>query len=71
MPKMKWWGKTLRVLGIILMRITSAFPLMAGIGTTFVAVTAKNFGPKMAVIHRIAGCIFFSLSSQPPSECTW
>jgi hypothetical protein len=50
MLKTKWWGKTLRVLGIILMGITSVFTLMAGIGTTCVAVAAENFGPKMAVI---------------------
>lgn len=46
----KWWGKTLRVIGIILMGITAVFTLMAGIGTTCVAVAAKNFGPRMAVI---------------------
>lgn len=50
MSKTKWWGKTLRVLGIILMGITSAFTLMAGIGTTCVAVAAESFGPKMAAI---------------------
>ncbi len=50
MQKTKWWGKTLRVLGIILMGITSVFTLMAGIGTTCVAVAAKNFGSKMAPI---------------------
>ena len=50
MAKTKWWGKTLRVLGIISMGITAVFTLMAGIGTTCVAVAAKNFGPKMAAI---------------------
>ncbi len=50
MNNSKWWGKTLRVTGIILMGITAAFTLMAGIGTTCVAVAAKNFGPKMATI---------------------
>lgn len=50
MAKTKWWGKSLRVVGIILMGITSVFTLMAGIGTTCVAVAAENFGPKMAVI---------------------
>ncbi|MBW6471997.1 MAG: hypothetical protein K0B14_02630 [Anaerolineaceae bacterium] len=50
MSKTKWWGKTLRVVGIILMGITSVFTLMAGIGTTCVAVAAESFGPKMAVI---------------------
>jgi hypothetical protein len=50
MQKTKWWGKALRVLGIILMGITSVFTLMAGIGTTCVAVAAENFGPKMAAI---------------------
>ena len=51
MQKTKWWGKTLRVLGIIFMGITAVFTLMAGIGTTCVAVAAKNFGPKMAAIE--------------------
>lgn len=46
----KWWGKTLRVIGIIFMGITAIFTLMAGIGTTCVAVAASNFGPKMAAI---------------------
>ncbi|PKO06709.1 MAG: hypothetical protein CVU41_05055 [Chloroflexi bacterium HGW-Chloroflexi-3] len=50
MSGLKWWGKTLRVIGIILMGITAAFTIMSGIGTTCVAVAAKNFGPKMAVI---------------------
>jgi hypothetical protein len=50
MSKTKWWGKTLRVLGIILMGITSVFTLMAGIGTTCVAVAAENFSEKMAVL---------------------
>ncbi len=50
MAKIKWWGKTLRVLEIISMGITAVFTLMAGIGTTCVAVAAKNFGPKMAAI---------------------
>lgn len=50
MSDTKWWGKILRVLGIIFMGITAVFTLMAGIGTTCVAVAAKNFGPKMAAI---------------------
>jgi Kef-type K+ transport system membrane component KefB len=48
MSQTKWWGKTLRVVGIILMGITAVFTLMAGIGTTCVAVAAKNFSENMA-----------------------
>jgi Kef-type K+ transport system membrane component KefB len=48
MSQTKWWGKTLRVVGIVLMGITAVFTLMAGIGTTCVAVAAKNFSPNMA-----------------------
>ena len=50
MSNTKWWGKTLKVIGIILMGITAVFTLMAGIGTTCVAVAAENFGENMAPI---------------------
>lgn len=41
MAKMKWWGKTLRVLGIISMGIAAVFTLMTGVGTTCIAVAVK------------------------------
>ena len=50
MEKPKWWGKTLRVIGIIFLGITAVATIMAGIGTTCVAVAAENFGPNMAII---------------------
>jgi len=50
MSKNKWWGKTLRVSGIILMGLTAVFTLMAGIGTTCVAFAAEKFSEKMALL---------------------
>lgn len=50
MENTKWWGKTLRIIGIIFLGITAVATIMAGIGTTCVAVAAKNFGPNMAKI---------------------
>lgn len=46
----KGWAKFLRVLAIVFMGITAVFTLMAGIGTTCVAVAAASFGPNMALI---------------------
>jgi hypothetical protein len=45
-----WWGKTLRVIGIVLMSLTAAFTLMGGIGTTCVALNPTGFGGKFAGI---------------------
>jgi len=45
-----WWGKTLRVIGIVLMSLTAAFTLMGGIGTTCVALNPAGFGGKFAGI---------------------
>ncbi len=46
----KSWAKVLRIIGIIFMSITAVFTLMAGIGTTCVAVAAASFGESMAPI---------------------
>jgi hypothetical protein len=45
-----WWGKTLRVIGIVLMSLTAAFTLLGGIGTTCVALNPTGFGGKFAGI---------------------
>lgn len=45
-----WWGKTLRITGIVLMSLTAAFTLMGGIGTTCVALNPTGFGGKFAGI---------------------
>ncbi|MFC2028875.1 hypothetical protein ACFLTX_03000 [Chloroflexota bacterium] len=45
MSKNKWWAKTLRIVGIILMSLTGAFTLMGGLGTSCVALKPKGFGP--------------------------
>lgn len=50
MSDRKGWAKVLRVVGIIFMGITAVFTLMAGIGTTCVAVAAASFGASMAPI---------------------
>lgn len=45
-----WWGKTLRILGIVLMSLTAAFTLMGGAGTTCVALNPTGFSGKFAGI---------------------
>jgi hypothetical protein len=45
-----WWGKTLRVIGIVLMSLTAAFTLLGGIGTTCVALNPAGFGGKFSGI---------------------
>jgi hypothetical protein len=45
-----WWGKTLRIIGIVLMSLTAAFTLMGGIGTTCVALNPTGFSGKFAGI---------------------
>jgi len=40
----KWWGKTSRTIGIVLMSITAVFTLMGGVGTTCVAINPTGFG---------------------------
>ena len=39
----KWWAKTLRYTGIVLMSLTAAFTLMGGAGTTCVALNPTGF----------------------------
>jgi hypothetical protein len=46
----KGWAKALRVIAIIFMGITAVFTLMAGIGTTCVALAAEKFSASMALI---------------------
>jgi hypothetical protein len=45
-----WWGKTLRIVGIVLMSLTAAFTLMGGAGTTCVALDPTGFGGRFAGI---------------------
>jgi hypothetical protein len=45
-----WWGKSLRIVGIVLMAVTAAFTLMGGAGTTCVALNPAGFGGKFAGI---------------------
>jgi len=45
-----WWGKALRILGIVLLSLTAAFTLMGGIGTTCVALNPQGFEGKFAGI---------------------
>ena len=48
MSRNTWWGKTLRLIGILLMGITALFTLAGGAGTTCVAVNPTGFGENMA-----------------------
>lgn len=45
-----WWGRTLRILGIVLLSLTAAFTLMGGAGTTCVALNPTGFGGKFSGI---------------------
>lgn len=40
----KWWSKTLRLVGIVLMALTAIFTTMGGVGTSCVALNPKGFG---------------------------
>ncbi len=44
MSRNTWWGKLLRIIGIILMSLTAAFTLMGGAGTSCVALNPTGFG---------------------------
>jgi hypothetical protein len=46
----KWWAKLLRVIGIILMGLTSVFTIMGGLGTTCVALSPTGYDGKFAGI---------------------
>ena len=48
-----WWGKTLRIIGIVLMNLTAAFTIMGGAGTSCVALNPTGFGEKFAAIARV------------------
>jgi hypothetical protein len=45
-----WWGKTLRIAGIVLMSLTALFTLMGGAGTTCVALNPTGYEGKFAGI---------------------
>ena len=49
----KWWAKTLRIIGIVLMSLTASFTIMGGAGTTCVALNPTGFGDKFAPIARV------------------
>jgi uncharacterized membrane protein len=46
----KWWGKTLRIVGIVFMSLTALFTLMGGAGTSCVALNPTGFGDSFAGI---------------------
>jgi hypothetical protein len=50
MSRNTWWGKLLRIVGIVLMSLTAAFTLMGGAGTTCVALNPTGFGGKFSGI---------------------
>jgi hypothetical protein len=50
MSRNKWWGKLLRIVGIVLMGLTAAFTLMGGAGTSCVALNPTGFGGKFSGI---------------------
>lgn len=45
-----WFGKLLRLIGIILMSLTAAFTILGGAGTTCIALNPTGFGPKFTAI---------------------
>ncbi len=51
MSRNTWWGKLLRIVGIVLMGLTAAFTLMGGAGTTCVALNPTGFGGKFSGIE--------------------
>jgi hypothetical protein len=48
-----WWGKALRIFGIVLMSLTAAFTIMGGAGTSCVALNPTGYGEKFAPIARV------------------
>jgi len=50
MARNSWWGRFLRIVGIVLMGLTAAFTLMGGAGTTCVALNPGGFGGKFSGI---------------------
>lgn len=50
MSRNTWWGKLLRIAGIVLMSLTAAFTLLGGAGTSCVALNPTGFGGKFSGI---------------------
>jgi len=50
MARNSWWGKLLRIVGIVLMSLTAAFTLMGGAGTSCVALNPTGFDGKFTGI---------------------
>jgi hypothetical protein len=50
MARNSWWGKLLRIVGIVLMGLTAAFTLMGGAGTSCIALNPTGFGGKFSGI---------------------
>jgi hypothetical protein len=50
MSRNTWWGKTLRIIGIVFMGITALFTIASGAGTSCVALNPAGFGPSMALL---------------------
>jgi hypothetical protein len=50
MRQANWFGKTIRILAVILFGLTVVFSLMAGIGSTCVALGAEKFSSMAALI---------------------
>lgn len=46
----RWWAKTLRIVGIVLMSLTAIFTIMGGAGTTCVALNPTGYEGKFAGI---------------------
>ncbi len=53
MSRNKWWAKTLRIIGIVLMSLTAAFTLMGGAGTSCVALNPTGFGDTFAPLAQV------------------
>jgi hypothetical protein len=52
MSRNKWWAKLLRILGIVFMSLTALFTILAGAGTSCVALNPTGFGDKFAPIAK-------------------
>ena len=49
----KWWARTLRIVGIVLMSLTAAFTILGGAGTSCVALNPTGWGEKFAPIAKV------------------
>jgi hypothetical protein len=52
MSRNKWWAKLLRIVGIVFMSLTALFTILAGAGTSCVALNPTGFGDKFAPIAK-------------------